>query len=117
MRREKRDRKHFKRMRLPAFDDEEPPMDFGDNILDVEPLDPIWYDLDDKKTLQLLIGSMMSGHWSDTKFVNGTSYKNVEVTSQRNVKLVSFIREVTGRWSMTIISICSTNKHFYKQKH
>ena len=49
MRREKRDRKHFKRMRLPAFDDEEPPMDFGDNILDVEPLDPIWYDLDEKK--------------------------------------------------------------------
>ena len=33
MRREKRDRRHFKRMRFPPFDDEEPPMDYGDNIL------------------------------------------------------------------------------------
>jgi len=41
MRREKRDRKHFKRMRFPPFDDEEPPLDYGDNILDVEPLEAI----------------------------------------------------------------------------
>jgi pre-mRNA-processing factor 8 len=39
MRREKRDRRHFKRMRFPPFDDEEPPLDFGDNVLDVEPLE------------------------------------------------------------------------------
>ncbi|CAF2085165.1 unnamed protein product [Rotaria magnacalcarata] len=38
MRREKRDRRHFKRMRFPSFDDEEPPLDYADNILDVEPL-------------------------------------------------------------------------------
>ena len=38
MRREKRDRRHFKRMRFPPFDDEEPPIDFGDNLLEVEPL-------------------------------------------------------------------------------
>lgn len=41
MRREKRDRRHFKRMRLPPFDDEEPPLDYGDNILQVEPLEAI----------------------------------------------------------------------------
>ena len=41
MRREKRDRRHFKRMRFPPFDDEEPPLDYSDNILDVEPLEPI----------------------------------------------------------------------------
>ena len=49
MRREKRDRTHFKRMRFPVFsllfikpfDDEEPPLDYGETILDVEPLDPI----------------------------------------------------------------------------
>ena len=35
MRREKRDRRHFKRMRFPPFDDEEPPLDYSDNILDV----------------------------------------------------------------------------------
>ena len=29
MRREKRDRHHFKRMRFPPFDDEEPPLDYA----------------------------------------------------------------------------------------
>merc|ERR1712070_999050 len=46
MRREKRDRRHFKRMRFPPFDDEEPPLDYGDNVLDVCPLDPIELELD-----------------------------------------------------------------------
>ena len=46
MRREKRDRRHFKRMRFPPFDDEEPPLDYGDNVLDVEPLEPIAMELD-----------------------------------------------------------------------
>jgi pre-mRNA-processing factor 8 len=41
MRREKRDRRHFKRMRFPPFDDEEPPLDYGDNLLDVEPLEAV----------------------------------------------------------------------------
>jgi len=41
MRREKRDRRHFKRMH-----DEEPPLDYADNILDVEPLEPIQMELD-----------------------------------------------------------------------
>jgi len=36
MRREKRDRKHFKRMRFPPFDDEEPPLDYADHLLDVD---------------------------------------------------------------------------------
>jgi len=46
MRREKRDRRHFKRMRFPLFDDEEPPLDYGDNVLDVEPLEAIQMELD-----------------------------------------------------------------------
>lgn len=32
-------------MRFPPFDDEEPPLDYADNILDVEPLEPIQMDL------------------------------------------------------------------------
>ncbi|KAI6185283.1 WD repeat-containing protein 48-like protein [Aphelenchoides besseyi] len=47
MRREKRDRRHFKRMRFPPFDDEEPPLDYADNILDVEPLEAIQMELDE----------------------------------------------------------------------
>jgi pre-mRNA-processing factor 8 len=41
MRREKRDRRHFKRMRFPPFDDEEPPLDYAENLLDVDPSDPV----------------------------------------------------------------------------
>ena len=33
-------------MRFPPFDDEEPPLDFADNILDVEPLEAIQMDMD-----------------------------------------------------------------------
>lgn len=47
MRREKRDRRHFKRMRFPPFDDEEPPLDYADNVLDVEPLEAIQIELDE----------------------------------------------------------------------
>lgn len=47
MRREKRDRRHFKRMRFPPFDDEEPPLDYADNVLDVEPLEAIRLELDE----------------------------------------------------------------------
>lgn len=47
MRKEKKDRKHFKRMRFPPFDDEEPPLDYGDNVLSVEPQDPIQMELDE----------------------------------------------------------------------
>lgn len=46
MRREKRDRRHFKRMRFPPFDDEEPPLDYGDNLLGMEPLESIRLELD-----------------------------------------------------------------------
>lgn len=46
MRREKRDRRHFKRMRFPPFDDEEPPLDYADNVLDVEPLEAIQIEME-----------------------------------------------------------------------
>lgn len=49
MRREKRDRRHFKRMRFPPFDDEEPPLDYGENILDVDPMDAIAMELDEEE--------------------------------------------------------------------
>lgn len=49
MRKEKKKRVHFKRMRFPPFDDEEPPLSYGDNILDLEPPEPINMKLDEKE--------------------------------------------------------------------
>src|SRR5690242_6573183 len=80
MRREKRDRRHFKRMRFPPFDDEEPPLDYGDNVLDVEPLDPIQLELDPKEDAAVY-------HWfydymplRYTPYLNGPSYKKWKLT-------------------------------------
>lgn len=53
MRREKRDRRHFKRMRFPPFDDEEPPLDYSDNILEVDPLDAIQMELDEEEDAEV----------------------------------------------------------------
>ncbi len=86
MRREKRDRKHFKRMRFPPFDDEEPPLDYKENILDVEPLDAIQLELDEeedaavyewfydhKPLSQFYIDDVRNGR---RKLVNGPSYRS-----------------------------------------
>lgn len=74
MRREKRDRRHFKRMRFPPFDDEEPPLDYADNVLDVEPLEAIQMDLDNDEDRS--VHAWFYEHKpGDVKFINGTSYK------------------------------------------
>ncbi|KAK0526747.1 pre-mRNA-splicing factor 8 [Tilletia horrida] len=76
MRREKRDRRHFKRMRFPPFDDEEPPIDYGDNLLDVEPLDAIQLELDEDDDAPII--DWFYDHKplvDERRFINGPSYK------------------------------------------
>eukprot|EP00177_Eucheuma_denticulatum_P001723 GFKZ01003086.1.p1 GENE.GFKZ01003086.1~~GFKZ01003086.1.p1 ORF type:complete len:2461 (-),score=311.25 GFKZ01003086.1:326-7555(-) len=77
MRREKRDRKHFRRMRLPPFDDEEPPLDYADNVLDVEPLEAIQMELDVEGE-DAPVADWFYDHkpLADTPFVNGPSYRS-----------------------------------------
>ena len=36
-------------MRFPPFDDEEPPLDYADNILDVEPLESIQLEMTEEE--------------------------------------------------------------------
>lgn len=86
MRREKRDRRHFKRMRFPPFDDEEPPLDYVDHLLNVEPGEAVQLDLsDDQYELirdwfydpQPLSDIRLDGPSPLSKhvYVNGPSYK------------------------------------------
>jgi pre-mRNA-processing factor 8 len=75
MRREKRDRRHFKRMRFPPFDDEEPPLDYGDNVLDVDPLEAIQLDLDETEDAPIIEWFYDARPLIDTPHVNGPSYK------------------------------------------
>lgn len=75
MRREKRDRRHFKRMRFPPFDDEEPPLDYADNILDVEPMEPIQLELDEEDDEQVYEWFYDAKPLLHTPMINGTTYR------------------------------------------
>jgi len=63
-------------MRFPPFDDEEPPLDYGENILDVEPmLEPIQMELDEDEDDAIFDWFYDHKPLQYTKFVNGPSYR------------------------------------------
>jgi pre-mRNA-processing factor 8 len=80
MRREKSDRRHFKRMRFPPFDDEEPPLSWSENIEDVEPLEPIQLELDENEDGPVYEWFYDHRPLLDTPRVNGPSYKEWNLT-------------------------------------
>ena len=93
MRREKRDRRHFKRMRFPPFDDEEPPLDYGDNVLDVEPLEPIAMELDPEDDAAVCDWFYDPKPLEFTDHVNGSSYKRWTLT----VPIMSTLYRLAGQ--------------------
>eukprot|EP01129_Flabellula_baltica_P001911 TRINITY_DN11807_c0_g1_i1.p1 TRINITY_DN11807_c0_g1~~TRINITY_DN11807_c0_g1_i1.p1 ORF type:complete len:2342 (+),score=510.21 TRINITY_DN11807_c0_g1_i1:47-7072(+) len=105
MRLEKRDRKHFKRMRFPPFDDEEPPLDYGDNILDVEPLEGIQMELDEEDDEEVI------GWFYDHKALVGTEYVNGE--SYKKWKLPTPVRSVLFRLARQLLSDLLDPNYFY----
>ncbi|GAM85178.1 hypothetical protein ANO11243_031820 [Dothideomycetidae sp. 11243] len=80
MRREKSDRRLFKRMRFPPFDDEEPPLSWSENIEDVEPMEPIQMELDEQEDGPVFEWFYDHRPLSDTTHVNGPSYKTWNLT-------------------------------------
>ena len=47
---------------FPPFDDEEPPLDYGDNVLDVPPLEPIQMELDEKEDAAVCLSGYLYLH-------------------------------------------------------
>ncbi|KAI9894104.1 MAG: pre-mRNA-splicing factor 8 [Vezdaea aestivalis] len=90
MRKEKSDRRHFKRMRFPPFDDEEPPLSWADNIEDVEPLKPIQIDLDEEEDEAIVEWFYDHRPLLDTSHVNGPSYKSWNMTLPQMATLHRF---------------------------
>lgn len=86
MRREKRNRKHFKRMRFPPFDDEEPPLDWMENLEDADPADGIIMENSDVPEWLYDPKPLIDG-----KEVNGDSYKwwNLEVKTMYDLYKLS----------------------------
>eukprot|EP01084_Bolivina_argentea_P006621 12562_1 len=105
-RREKRDRRHFKRMRFPPFDDEEPPLDYGENILDVEPMDAISMDLDEDEDSAVI--EWFYDHKPlqyNYNFINGPSYKKWRL----NLDIMSTLY----RLSSSLLSDIPDRNYFY----
>ncbi|KAI0878391.1 pre-mRNA processing splicing factor 8 [Hypoxylon argillaceum] len=87
MRKEKSDRRLFKRMRFPPFDDEEPPLSWSENLEDVEPLQPIQMDLDEDEDAAVYEWFYDARPLLDTDHVNGPSYKTWNLSLQQMATL------------------------------
>ena len=96
MRREKSDRRHFKRMRFPPFDDEEPPLSWSENIEDVEPLEPIQMELDEAEDGPVMDWLYEHRPLLDTPHVNGPSYKTWNLTLPQMSTLYRLSHQLLG---------------------
>ncbi|KAJ6441645.1 pre-mRNA processing splicing factor 8 [Purpureocillium lavendulum] len=105
MRKEKADRRLFKRMRFPPFDDEEPPLSWSENIEDVEPLEPIQMELNEEEDEAIYEWFYDHRPLLDTQHVNGPSYKAWNLTLPQMAALF--------RLSRPLISDVVDKNYFY----
>ncbi|KAI9897616.1 hypothetical protein N3K66_007472 [Trichothecium roseum] len=105
MRKEKADRRLFKRMRFPPFDDEEPPLSWSENIEDVEPLEPIQMELNEEEDEAVYEWFYDHRPLTDTPHVNGPSYKSWNLTLPQMATLF--------RLSRPLISDVVDKNYFY----
>eukprot|EP00898_Chlorokybus_atmophyticus_P000280 jgi/Chlat1/1252/Chrsp115S01693 len=105
MRREKRDRRHFKRMRFPPFDDEEPPLDYADNLLDVEPLEPIRLEMDEEDDAAVYDWFYDHMPLAHTKLVNGPSYRKWRLS----LPIMATLHRLAGQ----LLSDLTDSNYFY----
>ncbi|KAK7402627.1 pre-mRNA-splicing factor 8 [Neonectria punicea] len=96
MRKEKADRRLFKRMRFPPFDDEEPPLSWSENIEDVEPLEPIQMELDEDDDEAIYEWFYDHRPLLDTPHVNGPSYKSWNLTLPQMAALFRLSRPLVS---------------------
>ncbi|CAD6590930.1 MAG: pre-mRNA-splicing factor 8, partial [Tremellales sp. Tagirdzhanova-0007] len=116
MRREKRDRRHFKRMRFPPFDDEEPPMDYGDNVLDVEPLEAIQLEMDEEDDQAIIEWFYDPKPLIDTPQVNGSSYRYFQLTLPQMANLYRIGRQLLSDYSDDNAFYLFDKKSFFTAK-
>ncbi|KAK2006979.1 pre-mRNA-processing-splicing factor 8 [Colletotrichum eremochloae] len=105
MRKEKADRRLFKRMRFPPFDDEEPPLSWSENIEDVEPLEPIQMELNEEEDAAVYDWFYDHRPLIDTPHVNGESYRTWNLNLQQMATLF--------RLSRPLISDVVDKNYFY----
>ncbi|KAF1955064.1 PROCN-domain-containing protein [Byssothecium circinans] len=75
MRREKSDRRHFRRVRFPPCDDEEPPTNYSEQIENADLFEPITLELDEDEDDAVIDWFYEHRPLLDTPHVNGPSYE------------------------------------------
>ena len=110
MHQKKRDRRHFKRMRFPPFNDEEPPLDYADNVLNVEPLEAMQIELDPDEVHLSASGFMTISHWWEgSKLFMTCAYRNACYNLDHCVTLAPFCNEM----GFLLFSVCARPEKFF----
>lgn len=74
-------------------------MDYGDNVLDVEPLEAIQLELDEEDDAEILEWFYDPKPLVDTKQVNGPSYRNFQLTLPQMANLYRIGRQLLSDYS------------------
>ena len=94
MRREKKDRLNFKRMRFPPFDDEEPPIDYGEQVLAADSvLEAVQMELSEEDDDAIFDWFYDHRPLLKSPFVNGPSYRawRLPVQIMANLQRIAWI--------------------------
>jgi pre-mRNA-processing factor 8 len=122
MRREKRDRLHFKRMRFPPFDDEEPPLDYADHLLTVEPGEAVTMELTPEEYPLLdgwfyenePLGDILTTRQEplcNHVYVNGPSYKTWRLSTPIMAQLYNLAEPMLN------VLPDSNHKYLFEEQH
>lgn len=92
-------------MRFPPFDDEEPPLDYADNLLDVDPLEPIQLELDEEEDSAVHVWFYDHKPLVKTKLINGPSYKRWHLS----LPIMAALHRLAGQ----LLSDLTDRNYFY----
>ncbi|KAF9623954.1 hypothetical protein IFM89_006681 [Coptis chinensis] len=92
-------------MRFPPFDDEEPVLDYSENLLDVDPIEAIQLELDEKEDSAVYSWFYDHKPLVKTKLVNGPSYKKWDL----GIPIMSTLHRLAGQ----LLSDLSDMNYFY----
>eukprot|EP00894_Picocystis_sp_ML_P004534 jgi/Pico_ML_1/55051/g805.t1 len=92
-------------MRFPPFDDEEPPIDYEENLMDMEPLESIQLELDEEEDGPVYDWFYDHKPLIDSKYVNGPSYKKWRL----DLPIMSTLYRLAGQ----LLSDLTDKNYFY----
>ena len=106
----------FQTYTFPVFDNEEPPLDYGDNVLDVEPLEAIQLELDTEEDAAIIDWFYGPKLLIDTPTVSGPSYRYWSCTLPVMANLYCLGRTLLSRMPDNIASYLFDKNSFFTAK-